>query len=306
MKYKKRYNILVVLLLFIIAGSVACYSLLNLDHVESAEDDTVINVIEDEEVKEDSVETTPSKKVQFTQFSTALRYAYNYLNNTQGYKSYIHGFFSLSVANIIDISQDVDVYASVNNRENKYRAVVQTTGTGKIKAEKGFEFVRMGDEISYRKGDKNNSGSFDFTTTDINRKSVNDFVSEWGVEANKVFWGYDYNQASKLNGKLLKSGNEYSLIFTLNDGVVVSQCTKFVKSLFGNSWRAQCINPVFDAVNVKITLDQYGRLKNAKYSVTYHDLDLRDAGIPLSGLKGKVEYTQTFYNLGQNIQVQPI
>ena len=133
MKYKKRYNILVVLLLFIIAGSVACYSLLNLDHVESAEDDTVINVIEDEEVKEDSVETTPSKKVQFTQFSTALKYAYNYLNNAQGYKSYIHGFFSLSVANIIDISQDVDVYASVNNRENKYRAVVQTTGTGKIK-----------------------------------------------------------------------------------------------------------------------------------------------------------------------------
>lgn len=49
----------------------------------------------------------------------------------------------------------------------------------------------------------------------------------------------------------------------------------------------------------------YGRPITAKFSFKY-ELDLRPAGIPLSGLKGALSYTQRFYDYGKVNNITPL
>ena len=72
-----------------------------------------------------------------------------------------------------------------------------------------------------------------------------------------------------------------------------------------NTDLAKSINPAFEDGVVTIDLDMYGRPITAKFSFKY-ELDLRPAGIPLSGLKGALSYTQRFYDYGKVNNITPL
>lgn len=55
-------------------------------------------------------------------------------------------------------------------------------------------------------------------------------------------------------------------------------------------------------MSIELTLDEYGRPIKAKYNTDFYDLNLYGVGIPLSGLSGKVSYTQQFYAYGQKFK----
>lgn len=284
-----------VFMLLIIVASVACYCRLDFDHVESKEDEAIEKIIEEEQNQE-VVESSTMKKIQFNKFSTALNYYDNYLKTCKGYKTYLTGSVVLHIGSLVDISQNIKGYTSVNNVDKKNSASWSTTGTGKIKANTGFQFTTIDGEVSWRKARfENDKLVFDNQT--VERKSEAEAIDEWGVEPFSAFTGFDVKKIK--DGNLIKNGTEFILEFTVSDPNVSKQNTKFIKRLFGNSKNAQAVNPDCDGINVKLILDSYGRPKRAEYSFTYYNLDLTGCGIPLSDLGGSVSYSQQFYNLDQ-------
>ena len=253
--------------------------------------------------KDNASETLPEdNKVIFNTFNTALKHAYNYLENTNGYKTYSYGKFSLNVKNLVNIEQAIKIVTEVNNKEKSSHATVCTYGDGKIKNNTGFEFAKVGDEVTVRKSRERVEGGFNYENKDVMKYSLQQYLDEWNLLPEKAFTAFSLSKV--LNGNRTRNAGQYVLNFTLERGEIINDSVVFVKRFFDNSENSKQINPSFTNVTVQLTLDEYGRPIKAKYSTKFYDLNLYGVGIPLSGLGGTVSYTQQFYGFGQNIQIE--
>lgn len=270
MKYKKRYNFILCFMLVVITLSATMFFCLpKLNQVESEK--TFDEIIADEEDEKNS-ETSTLKKVKFTNFNTALRHAYNFLNTTTGYKTYNYGKFSLNVKNLVNIEQSIKIETAINNKNKTSHTTVCTYGDGKIKNNTGFEFAKVGDEISMRKSQDRVDGDFDYNNKEVKRYSIDDYRGEWNIMPEDAFTKFSISRV--LGGIITKNGNTYKLSFTLERGEIVNDSIVFVKRFFENSKNAQNINPSFYGVSVEMTLDIYGRPKEIQYTAKFYDLSL--------------------------------
>lgn len=300
MKYKRRYNFIICFMLLVIILSATfffCYPKFN--KVESEKNQDLI----DFDDKDDEPET-PSKdnKVKFNNFNTALKHAYNYLETTTGYKTYSYGKFSLNIKNLVNIEQSIKISTEINNKDKSSHATVCTYGDGKIKNNTGFEFAKVGDEITVRKSNDRIDGGFDYENKDVTAYTMKEYFDEWNTLPENAFTKFSLSKV--LNGNMTKNAKQYVLTFTLEQGEIINDSVVFVKRFFDNSENSKQINPSFTNVSIELTLDEYGRPIKAKYSTKFYDLNLYGVGIPLSGLGGTVSYTQQFYGFGQNINIE--
>lgn len=276
-----------------------CYPKFN--RVESEKNQDLI----DFDDKDNASETLPEdNKVIFNTFNTALKHAYNYLENTNGYKTYSYGKFSLNIKNLVNIEQTIKITTEINNKNKTSHATVCTYGDGKIKNNTGFEFAKVGDEVTVRKSHDRIDGGFDYENKEVTAYSMKEYLDEWNILPENAFTKFSLSKV--LNGNRTKNGNQYVLTFTLERGEIINDSVVFVKRFFDNSENSKQINPSFTNVSVELTLDEYGRPIKAKYNTDFYDLNLYGVGIPLSGLSGKVSYTQQFYAYGQKIQIDRI
>lgn len=274
-----------------------CYPKFN--RVESEKNQDLI----DFDDKDNASEPLPEdNKVIFNTFNTALKHAYNYLENTNGYKTFTYGKFSLNIKNLVNIEQAIKIATEVNNKEKSSHATVCTYGDGKIKNNTGFEFAKVGDEVTVRKSGERVEGGFNYENKDVMKYSLQQYLDEWNLLPEKAFTAFSLSKV--LNGNMTRNAGQYVLNFTLERGEIINDSVVFVKRFFDNSENSKQINPSFTNVTVQLTLDEYGRPIKAKYSTKFYDLNLYGVGIPLSGLSGAVSYTQQFYGFGQNIQIE--
>ncbi len=300
MRYTKRYNFFVFFLLLVIISSATfffCYPQFN--RVESEKNPDILDFEQEENKPQNPPEDS---KVTFNNFNTALRHAYGYLNNTKSYKTFTYGKFSLNIKNLVNIEQAIKIATEVNNKEKSSHTTVCTYGDGKIKNDTGFEFAKVGDEVTVRKSKDRIDGGFDYENKDVTAYSMKDYLSEWNILPENAFTHFSLSRV--LNGNMTKNGKQYVLNFTLEQGEIVDDSVIFVKRFFDNSENSKQINPKFTSVSIELTLDAYGRPVKAKYSTKFYDLNLYGVGIPLSGLSGTVSYTQQFYAYGQNITIE--
>lgn len=288
-------------MLFVITLSATMFFFLpKMKDVESEKNNEISDIRQDEDQAEDNSSTL--NEVKFYNFNTALRHAYNYLDNTAGYKSYCYGKFSLNIKNLVNIEQTIKTTAEINNKNSTSHVTVCTYGDGKIKNNTGFEFVKIGDQVDMRKSNERISGGFNYDNKDVVRYAMEDYLKEWNIAPEEAFTKISINKI--IDGNLTKSGENYKLIFTLEEGELINNTVVFVKRFFDNSENSKRINPSFTNVSVELMLDKYGRPITAKYSTKFYNLNLYGVGIPLSGLSGAVSYTQQFYGFGQNIQIE--
>lgn len=301
MEYKKKYNFIVCFMLFVITLSATMFFFLpKMKDVESEKNNEISDIRQEEDQAEDNSSTL--NEVKFNNFNTALRHAYNYLDNTAGYKSYCYGKFSLNIKNLVNIEQTIKTTAEINNKNSTSHVTVCTYGDGKIKNNTGFEFVKIGDQVDMRKSNERISGGFNYDNKDVVRYAMEDYLKEWNIAPEEAFTKISINKI--IDGNLTKSGENYKLIFTLEEGELINNTVVFVKRFFDNSENSKRINPSFTNVSVELMLDKYGRPIKAQYSTKFYNLNLYGVGIPLSGLSGAVSYTQQFYGFGQNIQIE--
>lgn len=301
MEYKKKYNFIVCFMLFVITLSATMFFFLpKMKDVESEKNNEISDIRQEEDQAGDNSSTL--NEVKFNNFNTALRHAYNYLDNTAGYKSCCYGKFSLNIKNLVNIEQTIKTTAEINNKNSTSHVTVCTYGDGKIKNNTGFEFVKMGDQVDMRKSNERISGGFNYDNKDVVRYAMEDYLKEWNIAPEEAFTKISINKI--IDGNLTKSGENYKLIFTLEEGELINNTVVFVKRFFDNSENSKRINPSFTNVSVELMLDKYGRPIKAKYSTKFYNLNLYGVGIPLSGLSGAVSYTQQFYGFGQNIQIE--
>lgn len=302
MKYKKRYNFIICFMLLVIvfcATFFFCGQKPN--NVESEKN---LETIEIEKKQEQEIENLPKNKATFNNFSTALRHAYSFLNTTAGYKSYTFGKFSLNIKNLVNIEQTIKLTAEINNKNNSSHTTVCTYGVGKIKNNTGFEFAKIGDEITMKQSHDMRNNEFDYTQKQVKTYSLQEYLGEWNILPEHAFTKFSTSKV--VGGNMTKSTNRYVLNFTLETGEIIDDSFIFVKRFFDNSANSQQINPSFTNINVELTLDEYGRPLKAKYQTNFYDLSLYGVGIPLSGLTGAVTYTQQFYGFGQNINISKL
>ena len=240
----------------------------------------------------------------FNNFNTALRHTYGYLNNTKSYKTFTYGKFSLNIKNLVNIEQAIKIATEVNNKENSSHATVCTYGDGKIKNNTGFEFAKVGDEVTVRKSRERVEGGFNYENKDVMKYSLQQYLDEWNLLPEKAFTSFSLSKV--LNGNMTRNAGQYVLNFTLERGEIINDSVVFVKRFFDNSENSKQINPSFTNVTVQLTLDEYGRPIKAKYNTKFYNLNLYGVGIPLSGLSGAVSYTQQFYGFGQNINIEKL
>ena len=257
-----------------------------------------------EQEKDEVSDVSSLTKVRFNNFNTALKHAYNYLENTAGYKSYNYGKFSLNVKNLVNIEQTIKIFTEINNKNNTSHAIVCTYGDGKIKNDIGFEFSKVGDEVSMRRSIQRVEGGFNYENKKVTRYSIEDYKKEWNIFPEDAFTKFDITRV--LNGNMTKNQNTYKLTFTLEVGQIIDDSIIFVKRFFDNSDNAQNINPSFYGVSIEMILDEYGRPKTIQYTTNFYDLSLYGVGIPLSGLTGGMTYTQQIYGYGQSIQINSL
>ncbi len=308
MKYKKKYNILLSVLLLIIVGSVAMYFAKDqLDHVSGDNSGEIIDIV-DEDPVDDAGATL--QKAKFYQFSTALKHSQNFLKTTKGYKTCARGMIVQDVKGIATITQYLGIDTKINNQTKQAYSIIGTWGdkNNKIKENTGFEFVSTNDGISYRRTHNRTEdySAFDFTNEEVIKFSRQEFLSGWAILPEKVFT--TFNVAKVKSGSMTKpnkDGVAYRLSFTVDKHDMLDSATIFIKTMCGNTDLAKNINPYFEDGSVVIELDAYGRPITAKYSFKY-ELDLRQAGIPLSGLKGALSYTQRFYDFGKINTISPL
>lgn len=314
MKYKKRYNILLSVLLLIIVGSVTVYFTKDkLDHVSGDNTNDIIDIIDDDNNKGDNSkdnEDSTLKYANFNKFSTALKYSQNYLKTTKGYKTKSRGFISQDVKGIATITQYLGMDTKINNQNGTAYSVIGTWGDkdNKIKENTGFEFVTLKNGVSYRRTHNRTEdySEFDFTNEEVIKFTNEEFLRDWAIFPEKVFTTFDI---SKVKGgsmtKPNKNGVAFRLSFTVEQHDMLAPATVFVKTMCRNTDLAKNINPDFEDGTVIIDLDRYGRPITASFSFKY-ELDLRPAGIPLSGLKGALSYTQRFYDYNKVNEIAPL
>ncbi len=304
MKYKKRYNFIICFMLLIIVSSATfffCYPKVN--SVESEGNQELID-INNGNNSNGSENVSEQNKVTFNNFSTAIRHAYNYLEKTDGYKSMTYGKFSLNIKNLVNIEQTIKLTSEINNKDNSSRSTVCTYGDGKIKNNTGYEFVKIDDEVMTRKSRDRVEGGFNYEGKEVSTFSTQQFLDEWSILPEEAFTRFPLSKV--INGNMTKNAKQYILTFTIDSGEMLKNNIVFVKRFFDNSENSKQINPSFTNMSIELTLDEYGRPIKAKYNTSFYDLNLYGVGIPLSGLTGKVSYTQQFYAYGQKIQIDRI
>ena len=228
-----------------------CYPKFN--RVESEKNQDLI----DFDDKDNASETLPEEnKVIFNTFNTALKHAYNYLENTNGYKTYSYGKFSLNIKNLVNIEQTIKITTEINNKNKTSHATVCTYGDGRIKNNTGFEFAKVGDEVTVRKSHDRIDGGFDYENKEVTAYSMKEYLDEWNILPENAFTKFSLSKV--LNGNRTKNGNQYVLTFTLGRGEIVDDSVVFVKRFFDNSENSKRINPSFTNVSVELTLDEYG------------------------------------------------
>lgn len=312
MKCKKRYNILLSMMLLIIVGSVAVlFTKEKLDHVSGDNTNDIIDIIDDNKDNNSTEEVDSTlKRADFKKFTTALRYSQYYLKTTKGYKTVARGMISQDVKGIATITQYLGIDTKINNQTKQAYSVIGTWGdkNNKIKENTGFEFVSTQDGISYRRTHNRTEdySQFDFTNEEVIKFSIQDYMKGWAILPEKVFTTFD---VSKVNTGSMTTprinGVKFRLSFTVDQHDMLDAATVFIKTMCGNTDLAKNINPYFEDGSVVIDLDMYGRPITASYSFAY-ELDLRQAGIPLSGLKGKLSYTQRFYDYNKVNVITPL
>lgn len=313
MKYKKRYNILLSVLLLIIVGSVTVlFTKDKLDHVSGDNTNDIIDIIDDDNKGDNSKDNEDStlKKASFNNFSTALKYSQYYLKTTKGYKTKARGFISQDVKGIATITQYLGIDTKINNQNGTAYSVIGTWGEeySKIKENTGFEFVTLKDGVSYRRTHNRTPdySEFDFTNEEVVKFTTQEFMRGWAILPEKVFTTFTVSKVRMgTMTKPNKDGVAFRLSFTVDKHDILDDATVFIKTMCRNTDLAKSINPAFEDGVVTIDLDMYGRPITAKFSFKY-ELDLRPAGIPLSGLKGALSYTQRFYDYGKVNTIAPL
>ena len=313
MKYKKRYNILLSVLLLIIVGSVTVYFTKDkLDHVSGDNTNDIIDIIDDDNKGDNSKDNEDStlKNASFNNFSTALKYSQYYLKTTKGYKTKARGFISQDVKGIATITQYLGIDTKINNQNGTAYSVIGTWGEeySKIKENTGFEFVTLKDGVSYRRTHNRTPdySEFDFTNEEVVKFTTQEFMRGWAILPEKVFTTFTVSKVRMgTMTKPNKDGVAFRLSFTVDKHDILDDATVFIKTMCRNTDLAKSINPAFEDGVVTIDLDMYGRPITAKFSFKY-ELDLRPAGIPLSGLKGALSYTQRFYDYGKVNNITPL
>lgn len=313
MKYKRRYNILLSVLLLIIVGSVTVYFTKDkLDHVSGDNTNDIIDIIDDNNNNNNSTDEVDStlKRASFNKFSTALKYSQHYLKTTKGYKTKARGFISQDVKGIATITQYLGIDTKINNQTQQAYSVIGTWGdkNNKVKENTGFEFVSTRDGVSYRRTHNRTEdySEFDFTNESVVKFSIQDYMRGWAILPEKVFTTFDVSKiTSGSMTKPNKNGVAFRLSFSVDQHDMLDEATVFIKTMCGNTDLAKNINPDFEDGTVVIDLDQYGRPITASFSFKY-ELDLRPAGIPLSGLKGALSYTQRFYDYNKTNEINPL
>ncbi len=303
MEYKKKYNFIVCFMLFVITLSATMFFFLpKMKDVESEKNNEISDIRQEEDQAGDNFSTL--NEVKFNNFNTALRHAYNYLDNTAGYKSTTYGKFSLNIKNLVNIEQTIRLTSEINNKDNSSRSTVCTYGDGKIKNNTGYEFVKIDDEVMTRKSRDRVEGGFNYEGKEVSTFSTQQFLDEWSILPEEAFTRFPLSKV--INGNMTKNAKQYILTFTIDSGEMLKNNIVFVKRFFDNSENSKQINPSFTNMSIELTLDEYGRPIKAKYNTSFYDLNLYGVGIPLSGLTGKVSYTQQFYAYGQKIQIDRI
>lgn len=304
MKYKKKYNCFFCVMLVIIVLSVSVTFIApKLKDVASEKTDEIVEGENDFE-SSSPIDSTATK-VEFYSFNTALRHAYAYLNTAKSYRTTTSGKFSLNVKNLVNIEQEVRISSEIDNLGNSTHSKLCTYGDGKIKNDVGFEFTKIGDQISSRKSKDVTNGVFSYENKEVTRYSIQDFMNAWKIMPQDALSKFSLNKVVG-QGKLTKDRDEYTLVFTLEKGEITDNATFFIKKFFDNSKNAQAINPKFNKVTITMDLDRYGRPKKIKYDSSFYDLSLYGTGIPLSGLTGDVTYTQKFFDYGKDIKIDPM
>lgn len=310
MQYKKKYYTLLCSLLLIILSISALY--FTKDRFEQVTGENAGEIVDVEVDGDESNQVADStlKKINFSNFSTALRFSQNYLKTTSGYRTKSLGNIVQDVKGIAKISQNLVMETEINNKNNSSRTIIGTWGEKDkvFKANYGCEFVRFGNEITYRDtNDRTEDYSrFDFTNQELTQKSVDEYLQEWAILPEKVFTSFTLQKVK--NGTLIKTNKKdvvFELNFTVDQADMLVPAEIFIKTMCGNTDICKKINPTFDDGNIVIWLDAYGRPVNAKYSFKY-DLDLRSLGIPLSGLKGYLTYSQKFYGYNSSIKIEQL
>lgn len=310
MKYKKKYNVLLSVMLLIIIGTAAMFFLGNkLNHVSGDNANEIIDIGNNDNAN-DAANNSGLNVANFNQFSTALKYSQNYIKSVNGYKTRSRGFIRQDVKGIATITQYLGIDSKINNKNNTAYAVIGTWGDkdNKVKENTGFEFVTLKDGISYRRTHNRTEdySEFDFTNENVIKYTIGDFLAGWGTLPEKVFTTFN---ASKVSGGTMtkpnKNGIAFRLNFTVDQHDMLDSATVFIKTMCGNTDLAKNICPAFEDGIVIMDLDCYGRPITVSYSFKY-ELDLRPAGIPLSGLKGTLSYIQRFYDYGKENIISPL
>ena len=289
------------MLIIVTAVATLFFCFPHLNKVDSEVTDDIVDI--DKNGDSQTIDTpSESEKVSFYNFNTALKHAYNYLNKTNGYKTFCYGKFSLNVKNLVNIEQTIKISTEINNKNNSSHATVCTYGDGKIKNNIGFEFVKTNNEVNVRRSKDRVGTDFSYADKEYSTFDMETYKKDWSVLPEHAFTKFSLSKV--LNGNMTKNANNYILTFTLERGEIINDSVVFVKRFFGNSDNCQQINPSFTNMIVELTLDQYGRPSKARYSTKFYDLNLYGVGIPLSGLGGNVSYTQQFYGYGQDIEIK--
>lgn len=196
-------------MLFVITLSATMFFFLpKMKDVESEKNNEISDIRQEEDQAGDNFSTL--NEVKFNNFNTALRHAYNYLDNTAGYKSTTYGKFSLNIKNLVNIEQTIRLTSEINNKDNSSRSTVCTYGDGKIKNNTGYQFVKVEDEIMTRKSRDRVEGGFDYEGKEISTFSTQQFLDEWGILPEEAFTKFSLSKV--INGSMTKTqSNTYSL-----------------------------------------------------------------------------------------------
>lgn len=310
MKYKKRYNILLSMMLLIIVGSVAVlFTKDKLDHVSGDNAGDIVDIVDNDANSSENPDTT-LQRANFNNFSTALKHSQAFLKRTDYYKTRARGVISQDVKGIATITQYLGIDTKMDNKTKTAYSVIGTWGEeySKIKENTGFEFVTLEDGVSYRRTHNRTPdySEFDFTNEEVIKFTTQEFMRGWAILPEKVFTTFTVSKVRMgTMTKPNKDGVAFRLSFTVDKHDILDDATVFIKTMCRNTDLAKSINPAFEDGVVTIDLDMYGRPITAKFSFKY-ELDLRPAGIPLSGLKGALSYTQRFYDYGKVNTIAPL
>ena len=230
MEYKKKYNFIVCFMLFVITLSATMFFFLpKMKDVESEKNNEISDIRQEEDQAGDNSSTL--NEVKFNNFNTALRHAYNYLDNTAGYKSCCYGKFSLNIKNLVNIEQTIKTTAEINNKNSTSHVTVCTYGDGKIKNNTGFEFVKMGDQVDMRKSNERISGGFNYDNKDVVRYAMEDYLKEWNIAPEEAFTKISINKIIDETGVKIDISDEGKVFIATPDEEKAARAKEIILSI---------------------------------------------------------------------------